>query len=460
MHISDGRVKVAFISLLASVVLVITKLGAYYITGSLSVLAEFLHSSLDFFATVVTLSAVAYAARPPDLGHHYGHGKAENLGGLAGALLIMATSVWVLYEGINRLINGIAFTPSLIAVVVMAVSIFVDYERSRALYAAAHKYHSQALEADALHFSSDLISSASVLAVIVVGYALPLLTSVPEFALVLLDVGVAMLVSAWFAWSGYRLSKRAISELLDRAPSELVDGAERVARNTEGVLGVKDVRSRRSGSRIFMDMTLSVAEGTDITNAHETASKVEQAVKEHFGDVDLVIAVEPVSHDELKKTVVAAATKVSGVKSVHRIMVSEAKGAFNVRLHVSVDPKVTVSGAHKIADEIEASIRQSNSAVLGVVVHTEPQVSTLNFDTVEAIKSFFANASSLQVGNITVENIGEVRYVDIDCSAQGSAQLVDTHDAVTVLEDKVRELIGGDVYVTIHMEPTKTLRPA
>ena len=447
------------ISLLASVVLVFTKLGAYLLTGSLSVLAEFLHSSLDFFATVVTLSAVTYAARPPDPGHHYGHGKAENLGGLAGALMIMATSIWVLYEGIGRLINNVAFTPSLVAVGVMAVSMVVDYERSKALYAAALKYHSQALEADALHFSSDLISAASVLVVVSIGVSLPYLANVPQFALVLLDVGVAAFVSAWFAWQGYHLSKRAISELLDRAPLEVVGGAEKIALGTEGVLRVTNVRSRRSGSKVFMDMTVLVAEGTEITKAHETASNVEKAVKDSLGDVDLVIHVEPMSHDELKKAIIAAASNVPGVRGIHGVLVSEVQGKYNVRLHVSVDPKATVASAHNVADEIEARIKQSNGAISGVVVHAEPLEPT-SYDVVEAVRSYMAGSSALEVVNVAVETIGEVTYVDISCGAQGSAQLTATHDSLTLLEDHVRELVGGDVYVTIHLEPVKALPSA
>jgi cation diffusion facilitator family transporter len=460
MRLSDPRVRVAFISLLASVVLVVTKLGAFLVTGSLSVLAEFLHSSLDFFATVVTLSAVTYAARPPDLAHHYGHGKAENLGGLAGALLIMATSVWVFYEGINRLMNNVSFTPSLVAVAVMAASMVVDYERSKALYAAARKFHSQALEADALHFSSDLISAASVLIVVVIGVGLPLLTTVPSTVLTLLDVGVALAVSVWFAWSSYRLFKRAISELLDKAPIEVVEGAKKLAKGTEGVLRVKDVRSRRSGARVYMDMTISVAEGTDIVGAHDTASKVEKSVKDNFGDVDLVIHVEPVSHDDLKREVMAVAAKVQGVTSVHAVMISETGGHYNIRLHVGVTPDATVSYAHKVADETEARIRQANPAVSGVVVHTEPLEPAKGYDVLEAIKSYASSHLPLEVRDITIETIGEVTYVDMMCGAQGSAQLEDTHDSVTLLEDKVRELLGGDVYVTIHVEPSKAIRPA
>ena len=371
----------------------------------------------------------------------------------------MATSIWVLYEGIDRLINNVAFTPSVIAVGVMAISMVVDYQRSKALYSAAKKYHSQALEADALHFSSDLISAASVLAVVTIGLTLPFLTNVPQIVLVYLDVGVAAFVSAWFAWQGYHLSRRAISELLDRAPLEVVEGAEKIARGTDGVLRVRNIRSRRSGSRIFMDMTISVAEGTGITKAHETASSVEKAVKDALGDVDLVIHVEPMTHDELKVVITAAASRVPGVRGVHGVMVSEVQGSYNVRLHVSVDPHATVAGAHSVADEIEAKIKQSNRSISSVVVHAEPLEPT-TYDVVEAVKSYLVGSSALQVNSVSVETIGEVTYVDINCGARGSARLTETHDSLTVLEDHVRELVGGDVYVTIHLEPVRALPPA
>jgi len=282
---------------------------------------------------------------------------------------------------------------------------------------------------------------------------------VPQFALVLLDVGVAAFVSAWFAWQGYHLSKRAISELLDRAPLEVVGGAEKIALGTEGVLRVTNVRSRRSGSKVFMDMTVLVAEGTEITKAHETASNVEKAVKDSLGDVDLVIHVEPMSHDELKKAIIAAASNVPGVRGIHGVLVSEVQGKYNVRLHVSVDPKATVASAHNVADEIEARIKQSNGAISGVVVHAEPLEPT-SYDVVEAVRSYMAGSSALEVVNVAVETIGEVTYVDISCGAQGSAQLTATHDSLTLLEDHVRELVGGDVYVTIHLEPVKALPSA
>jgi cation diffusion facilitator family transporter len=460
VRFGDARIKVATISLVASVVLVSIKLGAYIATGSLSVMAEVLHSLLDFFATVVTLSAVSYASKPPDMVHHYGHGKAENLGGLAGALMIMATSLWVLYEGIERLIHSVAFTPSLIAVAVMASSMAVDYERSKALFKAAKSYHSQALEADALHFSSDLVSAASVLAVVAVGVALSLLANPYEFALVLLDVSVAAFVSAWFAWQGYHLSMRAISELLDKAPVEVVAEAERIALGTDGVLSVKNIRSRRSGSRVFMDMVVTVAEGTEITQAHETASEVERAVKESLGDLDLVIHMEPATHDELKNVITALASKVPGVKGVHAVMVSEAQGSYNVRLHVGVDPKETVEGAHKVAEEVEHGIKEKDPSVSTVIVHTEPFKPVISYDVVEAIKSFLAGSTALRMDNVFVETIGEVTYVDIICVAQGSAQLAGTHDLVTLLEDHVRELLGRDVFITVHMEPIGAPSPA
>jgi len=453
VRFDDPRIEVALISLGASVALVLTKLLAYLFTGSLSVLAEFLHSSLDLLATIVTLSAVYYAARPPDSGHPYGHGKAENLGGLAGALLILATSVWIFYEGVDRLLKAVSFTPSLVAVIVMAASMGVDYWRSRALSSAAKRYHSQALEADALHFSSDLISSASVLSVVALGMVLHSFPSLANAFLVWLDVGVAMFVAAYFGWSSYRLSKRAINELLDRAPAGMLKEAEMLARKTAGVLDVKGLRSRRSGARIFVDMTIAVAEGTDISEAHETATSVERSLKERFGEIDLVIHIEPASHEDIKKAVRATALNVAGVKGIHSVMVAESDGSYSVRLHISVDAHATVAEAHRIADELEERLKASDPSITSVNIHMEPKVNANDFGLLASVKALAAKMHGVQLDNVSIENIGRVTYVDIKCRAKATAALADTHDVVTLIEDGVRELVGGDVYVTVHTEP-------
>jgi cation diffusion facilitator family transporter len=450
--LGDERIKVALISLMASVLLSLTKLIAYFVTGSLSVLAEFLHSSLDLMATLVTLSAVYYAARPPDSGHPYGHGKAENLGGLAGALLILATSVWIFYEGVERLTGGISFNPSIVAVGVMAVSIAMDFWRSRALYSTARKYGSQALEADALHFSSDLVSSGAVLSVVAVGIVLRSFPVATEGTLVLLDVGVAMLVAAYFGLSSYRLSRRAVSELLDKAPKDIVATVERIARSTEGVIDVKAVRSRRSGPRVFVDMSIFVAEDMSISRAHETASRVESAVKAAIKEADLVIHIEPPTSDELKSSVISKAMSTPGVVGVHNVMISQDEKGSKVRLHVNVDSKMTVAQAHKVADDLESKLK-SDLALSSVTVHTEPYARVHDYDLLSSIK-VTARRFGAEVEGLTVETIGQVTYVDVTCRAMGSDSLERIHDAATLIEDRVKELVGGEVYVTVHLEPS------
>ncbi len=187
---------------------------------------------------------------------------------------------------------------------------------------------------------------------------------------------------------------------------------------------------------------------------------VERAVKEGLGDVDLVIHIEPASHDGLKKAITAEASRVPGVRGVHSVMVSEAKGRYNVRLHVGVDPKETVEEAHAVTDETERRIKDTNPSISTVVVHAEPLKPVVTYDVVEAVKSFLSGSPTLKVAGVSVETIGEVTYVDISCVAQASAQLADAHDSVTLLEDHVRELLGGNVYVTVHVEPHSASRPA
>ena len=449
----DERVTVAVVSLLAAVAIILTKVVAYEVTGSLSVLAEVLHSSLDLLATFVTLSAIRYATKPADSGHQYGHGKAENLGGLAGGVLIMVTSIWIFYEGINRLNHEVSFSPSIIAVIVMGISIVVDFWRSRELSRAAKKYNSQALEADALHFYSDLFSSGTVMAVVGIGLILNMFPMVSKTILIYVDVGVAMLVSAYFAWSSYKLSRRAISELLDRAPTDIVRDVEKTARENEGVLDVRNMRSRRSGSRVFIDMTVAVPEGTSILTAHEISSKVERSVRASHKEIDLIIHIEPSIRNELREFIKLTSLNTPGIIGVHNILVSELDGSSHVRLHVNVDPNCTVDDAHKISDELENNLIEDNHNISLVTVHTDPKITIRGYDLVSSIKSLLAKVHGIKAENVLIERIGEVTYVDVKCSTKGSASLIDSHDAITLIEDNVKEIIGGDVHVTIHLEP-------
>ncbi len=288
----DGSEKrlVALSSVAAAVVLTSMKVVVGLATGSIGILSEAAHSGLDLLAAAVTLWAVRASAMPADEDHPYGHGKIENFSALFETGLLLATCVWISYEAVKRL----AFEPTHVeatpwSFAIMVVSIVIDVSRSRALARAARKYRSQALEADALHFSTDVWSSA----VVLVGLACVWASnhfSLPWLARA--DAVAALGVAAIAVIVSLRLGKKSVDDLLDAAPTGLLERVAHAAA-VPGVVSVSQVRVRRSGPQTFADVTLQVARGLTLEAAHDVAHAAEEAIGGAVPDVDVVVHAEP-----------------------------------------------------------------------------------------------------------------------------------------------------------------------
>lgn len=251
------KFRVAVLSLLAATVLTVLKLAVGLLTHSLGILAEAAHSSLDLVATGVTLWAVNMSARPADHKQTYGYGKFENLSALFETVLLLVTCLWIVYEAVQRLSfqHTIEIDPSKWAFLVIVLSIIVDFSRSRALLRVSRKYQSQALAADALHFSTDIWSSCVVLFGLF-GVLAARRYDVPWLALG--DTFAAVAVAGMVVWVSFKLGIKSVDDLLDRIPDDLRDKVARAAGEVDGVQAVTKVRMRRSGSEVFADVTLSV----------------------------------------------------------------------------------------------------------------------------------------------------------------------------------------------------------
>jgi cation diffusion facilitator family transporter len=244
-------------SVLAAVVITGLKLFVGVTTGSLGILSEAAHSGLDFIASVLTFFSVRVSDKPADADHQYGHGKVENFSAFVETGLLLLTCAWIIYEAGSRLFfHHIEIEPSIAAFAVMLFSMIVDWWRSRALGRIATKYDSQALEADALHFSTDIWSAGVVvlgLVLVLVGrnYHVSWLGDADPIA-ALFVAGVVVSVS-------WRLARRTVDALLDAAPpgvrSQIYDAVSRV----DGVLEVDRVRIRRAGNRYFADLAVGLA---------------------------------------------------------------------------------------------------------------------------------------------------------------------------------------------------------
>jgi cation diffusion facilitator family transporter len=283
---------VALSSLLAAVGLTALKIAVGLATGSLGILAEAAHSGLDLMASGMTLVAVRISARPPDRSHLYGHGKLENLSALFETLLLLLTCGWVVREAIVRLIEHRSDVRVTVwSFAVMLTSIAVDVSRSRVLSRTAKKYNSQALEADALHFQTDVWSSA----VVVFGLiAVKAADWMPTMAWLRLGDAVAALgVSALVVWVSAQLGRRSIDALMDHAPHGMEERIAAVVGSVPGVLDCHNLRIRYSGPRLFIDLHVLVDGQQSLTEAHRLTDTVEAAIQEIVPGADVTVHPEP-----------------------------------------------------------------------------------------------------------------------------------------------------------------------
>jgi cation diffusion facilitator family transporter len=292
--------RATLVSLLAAISLASLKLVAGLATGSLGVLAEAAHSGLDLVATLLTFLAIRLAARPPDETHTYGHGKIENLAALAETLLLLLTCVWIVHEGVGRLVSGEAqVSLSFWAFAVLFLSMGVDFSRSRLLRRIARKYKSQAMEADALHFSADMLSSLVVMlglaAVWCARFAEP--GSLPHALLIRADSLAALMVSGIVAALSLRLGGRAVNALLDASNSLYHKPIRAAVLAIPAVIEVRRLRLRDCGPVCFLDLTIVLPHIMTLHQAHDIVSQAEAAIRKIVPESDITIHYEP---DEYK----------------------------------------------------------------------------------------------------------------------------------------------------------------
>ncbi len=292
----EAKVTAALSSLVAALVLTGFKIVVGVFTGSLGILAEAAHSGLDLVAALLTFLAVRVSGKPPDAEHTYGHGKIENLSALFESLLLLVTCVWIIFEAVKRISGGhVAVDVNIWSFIVMGTSIAIDVSRSRMLYRVAKEHRSQALEADALHFETDIWSSA----VVIVGLlSVKVATLGSQFAWLryadavaaLAVAGIVILVSAKLGW-------RTVEALLDAAPEGSVERIVAVAEAVPGVIDCHDVRVRHSGPVLFADIHVTVDGSLPLRDAHALTEQIEAAVQNALPGVDLVVHPEPAERD-------------------------------------------------------------------------------------------------------------------------------------------------------------------
>jgi len=283
---------VALSSVWAAAGLTTLKIVIGIASGSLGILAEAAHSALDFAAAFVTFLAVRVSGKPADKEHPYGHGKVETLSALLETLLLLVTCAWVAAEAVKRLFAArVEVDASAWAFGVMVVSIVVDMTRSRLLSAAAKKHGSEALEADALHFSTDVWSSA----VVIVGLlGVRIAEWFPSLELLKkADALAAIIVAVLAASVSLRLGRRTVDGLMDTAPVGAIEKVKAAAEAVDGVLGAHSIRVRRAGPYYFADLHIVMAPETPLQKTYETIKAIEAEVKKILPGADVTVRPQP-----------------------------------------------------------------------------------------------------------------------------------------------------------------------
>jgi cation diffusion facilitator family transporter len=292
MHAANEKKSVALNSVMAAVLLTVLKLFVGWWSGSIGILAEAAHSGLDFMAALVTYVAVRAASRPADAKHPYGHGKVENLSASVETLLLLATCGWIIREAVERLFSrNVRVDASVWVFAVMLISIVVDVSRSRMLYRAAAKHRSQALEADALHFSTDIWSSAVVLVGLL---GVKLAQAVPSLSFLLkADAVAALLVAVIVVVVSLKLGLRTLNALLDTAPDGMTEKVKAAVEAVEGVQDCHAIRLRHSGPHCFVDLHVLLDGAQTLEAAHQVTERIEQVVQGIMSDADVTVHPEP-----------------------------------------------------------------------------------------------------------------------------------------------------------------------
>ncbi|MEL7564634.1 MAG: cation diffusion facilitator family transporter [Dehalobacterium sp.] len=286
----DTRVKAAQISVVSNSALVALKLAIGLFIGSVSVLSEAIHSGLDLVAALIAYLSLKQAAQPADEEHQFGHGKIENISGVIEALLILIAALWIIYEAGKRLLHGGEVESVGLGIGIMGLASLVNYFVSRYLFQVAQKTDSIALKADALHLSTDVLTSLGVM----IGLILIKITGMQ-----ILDPIVAMLVAALIIKASYDLTKEAFFPLIDtKLPAEEEkDIINIIHRYQDKFVEYHKLRSRKAGSERHIDLHLVFPSSKPIKEVHLMCDQIEAEIETRFSASHVLIHAEPCNNE-------------------------------------------------------------------------------------------------------------------------------------------------------------------
>lgn len=450
------KTSVAAISILASGGMAAAKLVVGIAIGSLALISEALHSSIDLVATIITWAVVRISDKPADDEHHYGHGKLESISALGVTALLYVLAGGILVQSYSHLREGTP-PPTISAVpfVVLVIDIVVNLWRARALHRAARETRSEALAADALHFASDVMGSCAV----IVGLILA------AFGFWWGDAAAAAVVAVMIAALGLRMASSTVQTLVDRAPEGALERATAAIRGVPGVIDVERLRVRMVGATTFIDSIVNVPRTYPIDRVEEIKRNAQAAVTKAFGDADLTFTAVPVARDnETVRDRITVIARNSGL-AIHHVTVHDLVAKLIVGIDLEVDADMELEAAHEVANTLEQNIQEEFGADVEVDVHIEPLEPELPFgvdaapervQTIAAALSEYAAGGEIHdIHNVRVRDTEGGEIVNFHCRATPSMSVIKVHDQVDAIERRLRRAFPSVKRVISHAEPPR-----
>jgi cation diffusion facilitator family transporter len=441
----------------ASIAVTLIKFAAGLISGSLALLSEAAHGLIDVGATILTYFAIREADKPADDTHHYGHAKIEAVAALAQTGVLFVLGIGVLVEAVRRL-NGPAHAveagPAIFAV--LLVSIIIDFVRWRSLSRIAKATKSDALAADALHFSSDLVSSLLVLAGL----------GATRLGFAQGDSVAAIGVAFFIAVAGWRLGRRTIDTLIDRAPEGLAQRLRSGALNVGGVAAIESIRLRPTGGRVQGELSIAVPRTLSFESVAAIKEQVAAAIQREAPEADVTVTANPRALSD--ETVLERVLLIAAMRrlAVHHVTVQDVEGVKSISLDLEVDGTMPHGEAHELASSLEAAIRAELGAAIEVETHIEPlEVRELaGHDAgIEGAREIAAaldrhareGARLRDVHNVRVRRTDAGLVVNYHCRTDPARSVGDVHLDVDELERKMKADFPGIARIVGHAEPVR-----
>jgi cation diffusion facilitator family transporter len=455
----NEKEKVAFGSIAASAALTLAKAVIGLFTGSLAILSEAGHSLLDLAATVLTYFAVRISGKPADAEHQYGHGKVESVTALAETALLFLLTAVVIWEALQRLSGAqqYAVKATIAAFAIIAGSIVIDFFRARTLRRVGAETSSEALQADALHFASDMWSSVAVLiglCGVALGYPLA-------------DALAALVVAVFICIAGWRLGRRTIDTLTDAAPQGVSERVTAIARQMPGIVSVDRVRARPAGAVLFVDLGVGVSRTMPLDRVSAIKERLAHAIHSEIPQAELTITTEPRAlDDETVRERVMTIARNRGI-AIHHVAVQAISGRLSVSVDLEVEGTLPLNAAHDVASGLEQAVRDELGPDVEVETHIEPlpadvlagrDASAARIAEVgELLAAQAAELSGLdEVHDVRVRETADGEIVNFHCRVDPALSVAAVHDLVDAAERGLRRRFPTIARVIGHAEPRRS----